>query len=302
MNNWVLLSVGLLFLIPALMLWGAARQKLEEEEALKHYERAMPISSAKVKNETEHERELSSFSSWLLSLWGDNLSYKQAVAMIVLVILTFVLGKIFLDLGRAVLLTGIVAVLLFVVLPFIKLQRQKAAMVAQMPAFIDQLIRALSVGKSMEGAMRSVTAEVETPLRNVLDKVLRSTDLGVSFNKAVRRAAESSGVKEMSLLALAVNISSTYGSSPQGLLRSIIHMIRRQEQARRELAIMTGETKVTAWVLGLMPSAIVGYILIVNPGYFQVMLDDPAGLIVLKVAIGMQLLGGFIFWRMLKSV
>jgi tight adherence protein B len=79
-------------------------------------------------------------------------------------------------------------------------------------------------------------------------------------------------------------------------------MVRQQELARRELAAMTGETRISAWVLGMTPIAIAVYIMIMNPNYLNMLLEDAAGQTMMITALVLQGLGGFILWRMLRSV
>jgi len=58
----------------------------------------------------------------------------------------------------------------------------------------------------------------------------------------------------------------------------------------------------TAYVLGGLPILIVGYFMIVNPGYLMTMWNDDTGRIMLFAALGMDLTGTFVMWRMLRSV
>lgn len=150
--------------------------------------------------------------------------------------------------------------------------------------------------------MRQVIAETPDPLQKVLEPVIRATDLGANFTEALQDATRLHAIKELGLIALAIRISNNYGSSPNGLLNSVMQMIRQREAAQRELSAMTGETKISAWVLSLTPILIVAYMLFVNPGYLDMLLNDPSGVILFRVGLGLQLFGILVFWRMLKSV
>jgi len=65
---------------------------------------------------------------------------------------------------------------------------------------------------------------------------------------------------------------------------------------------MTGETRVTAWVLGLLPLLIAGYIMMMNPGYMQTMWQDSSGKFMLCMAVIFQMIGAVALWRMIKSI
>jgi tight adherence protein B len=139
-------------------------------------------------------------------------------------------------------------------------------------------------------------------LRYVLDRVTRASDLGADMVETLGEASRLHKLRELNLIALAMRISNNYGSSPRDMLGSVVKMVRQQEQARAELASMTGETKMSAWVLGLTPLAIAGYIMVVNPNYLDVLLEDESGKHLIITAVSMQAFGAFIIWRMLRSV
>ena len=65
---------------------------------------------------------------------------------------------------------------------------------------------------------------------------------------------------------------------------------------------MTGETRVTAFVLAGMPIAMVGYFMLINPGYLLTMWNDDSGRYMLLAALSMQVLGCLTMWRMLRSI
>jgi Flp pilus assembly protein TadB len=48
-------------------------------------------------------------------------------------------------------------------------------------------------------------------------------------------------------------------------MENLIKLIREHEQGDRQLRAMTGETRITAWILGALPLGMVGYFLLANP-------------------------------------
>jgi tight adherence protein B len=79
-------------------------------------------------------------------------------------------------------------------------------------------------------------------------------------------------------------------------------MIREREQAARQLSAMTGETRITAVVLALLPVALAGYFLVSNPKYLLAMWNDGSGQMMLMSALGLQVFGCLALWRMLRSL
>ena len=82
----------------------------------------------------------------------------------------------------------------------------------------------------------------------------------------------------------------------------VIVLIREREQGARRLRAMTGETRMTALVLGMLPVFVVGFFMSTNPDYMLKMWQDGGGQHMLLTAMAMQIIGSFALWRMVRSV
>jgi tight adherence protein B len=189
-----------------------------------------------------------------------------------------------------------------VVWPHLQYRKRAAAMAAQIPLFLDQVVRGLATGRNLDGALRLATGETRAPLGEVMSRVQQAVDLGEDIGEALRDAARLYDLRELHFVALAVHIGHGYGSSPKEMLESAAKMVRHREQAQRELRALTGETRVSAWLLSVLPSALALYMVAVNPDYINAMWHDPTGRIVLLLALALQATGVVILWRMVKSV
>jgi tight adherence protein B len=154
----------------------------------------------------------------------------------------------------------------------------------------------------MENALSLAAEETPDPLKEVIDRVLRANELGADLGVVFQETANLYRINELYLLALAIRINRTYGSSVRELLQNVAKMILEREAARRELRALTGETRVTAWVLGLLPPGMAVYIMAMNPKYLEGMWQDPSGKIMLIVAVALQIAGALALWRMIKSI
>ena len=172
----------------------------------------------------------------------------------------------------------------------------------ELPLFLDQVLRALGTGRSMESALQLAASETPDPLKEIFERVLRANRLGDDLGQSIQQVAELYRVQELYLVSLAIRVNRIYGSSVRDLLNNIVKMIHSREAARRELRTMTGETRVTAWVLGVLPLLIAGYIMMMNPGYLLTMWEDEGGKYMLITAVAFQGLGAFVLWRMIKSI
>ena len=177
-----------------------------------------------------------------------------------------------------------------------------AAMLAQLPSFVDQVVRSLGVGHTMEHTVLVAADQCRPPLRDVLDRVRVNVELGAHLGEELQQAARIHRLRELQLLALAVQVNQRFGGSARDLLQSIVTMIQQRDQAQRELRALTGETRLSAWVLAMLPICVGAYMLAMNPAYLDFMWQDDGGRKVLMAALGMQIVGVVILWRMVRSL
>ncbi|AZF45910.1 MULTISPECIES: type II secretion system F family protein [unclassified Pseudomonas] len=181
-------------------------------------------------------------------------------------------------------------------------QRRITRMIEQLPQLLDHTVRSLKAGRTLADAVLGGIDVAEDPLKNAMGRIQRNVQLGVSLPESAHDFAEFYERDELRLFALGLKVNHRYGGNASELLENLIKMIREREQAARQLRALTGETRVTAYVLTALPISMVGYFLAVNPAYLMTMWNDGTGRMLLFVALGMQVLGCFALWRMLRSV
>jgi tight adherence protein B len=181
--------------------------------------------------------------------------------------------------------------------------RQRVAkMVSQLPAFLDHVIRSLKSGRSLGDALQLAIARCPDPLRGALNSSLRSLELGLPIGEVMSDFAELYDRQEFYMLAVGVKVNQRYGGNASELMDSLIILIRDRERAASQLRAMTGETRISGWVLGLMPILVGGYVLMSNPGFLLGLWSDPTGRLLLYGAFALQGIGTWLLWRMLRSV
>jgi tight adherence protein B len=172
----------------------------------------------------------------------------------------------------------------------------------QLPNFIDSVLRAVAAGRNIENALAAAREHTPEPLRAVFERVLRRVQLGGDLGEALDEARRVYRLDELALLRLVVVIGQRYGGSMKEPLANIAALIRQHEQNRREVRALTGEVRLSSWIMALLPLGLVVYVLTVNPTYLMTMWHDPSGRIGLVVAALMQVAGVIALWRMVKSV
>lgn len=180
--------------------------------------------------------------------------------------------------------------------------RQKRKLLLALPSFLNQVSRRLSGGISVEHAFTDSMENIEGPLELAMRRIMQRVGLGLELHQAFEREARANGLKELLIISTALHINEQFGGSIRSVLDDIVHILRLDDQGKRELSAQTGETRITALVLSLLPVAMIGLLFSMNPEFLLQMWRDSFGKQLLVAAFAMQILGVFALWRMVRSI
>ncbi len=178
--------------------------------------------------------------------------------------------------------------------------KRRLMIVRQLPSFLDGIVRLITLGNSVPAAFQGALQTTEAPLRTCLDQVSRLLRSGVEIDRALSQAAVLYGARELELVGAVLRLSVKYGGRADVMLDRMSTFMRDLEQAERELAAMSAETRVSAFVLGLLPVAIGGFLIMTSPRYFGAMWYDPKGRHLVYLAVALQLIGGYLLYRLTR--
>ncbi len=179
-------------------------------------------------------------------------------------------------------------------------QRRRQRIVAQLPAFLDMLVRLVTIGHSLQSAFPQALAGAREPLANQLGNAAALVRAGVDLDQALAQSARGSGIPELHLLASVTGLGLRYGGRADLVLERMAAFMRDREQAEQELAAMSAETRLSAWVLGLLPVLVGSAIVVLNAGYFARMWADPTGRWLLLGALALQATGAVLLYRLAR--
>lgn len=181
-------------------------------------------------------------------------------------------------------------------------QRRVQRMIEQLPQLLDHSVRSLKSGRTLADAVLGGIEASDAPLKQAMSRIQRNVQMGVNLPDSASDFAEFYERDEFRLFALGLKVNHRYGGNASELLENLIRMIREREQGTRQLKAMTGETRMTAYVLAGLPILMVGYFLAINPGYLMTMWHDASGRYMLLGALAMDVTGTYVMWRMLRSI
>lgn len=302
-----LISMALLLLAGAVELWWGTAARRQERKSLAHIEQSLAghvdaqrptpftaLAAPQAKGEPRTDA--------LLLRAGLPTGWRVPVLLVVVGVAIALAG--WWRVG-SVLITPLllamyaIAVWLWLRTRMEKLQKQ---FIRQLPDFLDGIVRMSHIGNSLPMAFQATLPAVQPPLRVVLDRAMQSVRSGLDLDRALQLASKPYRVEELELLHVVLGTGMRMGGRADQILQRMSDFMRDLSQARQELRAITSETRMSAWVIGLLPIATAVFLTITNPSFFTPMFTQPLGHKILLIALGMETVGACLLYRLARSL
>ena len=312
-HAFLLLSLALLIAAGAMALWMLASRQQRTRRMTQHLEQSLEKSAAAAAGFVAKNAASAFDGSVADALLGNEKRTGWPVPAILLGTVgaglfyggLALIAAAFLIVGFAVgWLAGSAALVVlgigFFFLLYARAQKYRARLTQQLPGFLDNTVRLVTIGNSVQAAFQMAAASTKDPLQSVMEKAASLARAGMDLENAVAHVARQTRLDELHLLAAILRISVRYGGRVDLLLERVANFMRDREQAEQDLSAMTAETRLSAWVLSLLPVAVCCLIISFNASYFLRMWNDANGRNFIWAAAVLQILGVVLLYRMAK--
>jgi tight adherence protein B len=244
----------------------------------------------------------SGFSGWdrLLRLAG----LRQSTGLYLRIALPVLAGAAMAWLFLGV-LSGVVTFVLLAVFAYfllwLRADKRQRRMISQLPAFLDNIVRLITIGNSMGAAFQTAAAATDEPLREVVE-MAASLSRSKELDAALAHVSRLYGLKELYMVAAVVSLAMRFGGRSDQVLERMAAFMRDVAQARNELTASSAEVRLSAWILALLPVGIAGFIIVANNNLFMGLWQDPLGFKMLATAVCLQIGGCYWLYRMAKAI
>lgn len=302
MNLW-LLSIALIVVSLGVFVLGRGEAREKREEALARLDAAMTHSIDPLKLEKDPLKKRF-VPQWVTdNLISAGIPVNQAVGMRIGAFLLlpplFMWAWFGLPNAMGVL---ILTSMLFAAFVAIKQRKRRASMLAQLPTFLDALVRVSSVGYSITVSFNTAVESTEEPLKDALNVAVHMQFAGLELDEAMSRLARIYKLTEFKLIASVVSLALSYGGKSDILLSRLAQYLRDRESYHKEMLAMSAEARTSAVFMSALTPTLVGFILAFRPDYLSSMWFDPTGKMLLFIGAGLQLLGIFLIYRLVRSI
>ena len=194
----------------------------------------------------------------------------------------------------------VVGALIGFLLPRFWLSRRKAgrlnAFNKQLPDTITLLANALRAGSSFLQAIELVVRESRPPISTEFSRVIREVNLGLPFEQALENMVRRVRSDDLELMATAISIQHTVGGNLAEILDSIAYTIRERVRIKGEIRTLTGQQRLSGYVVGFLPIGLAGFLFIAAPNFMDAMFLNPPAVLGLPAGVVLLLFGGFMMF------
>jgi tight adherence protein B len=155
----------------------------------------------------------------------------------------------------------------------------------QFPDALDFLARSLRAGHPIAVSLEMLVSEETPPLATEIRKTVEERRLGMPLDAALDNLSRRVPLLNVRLFVAAVKLQSRAGGRLSDVLTSLAEGMREAAAIEGEVRALAAHGKVTGSVLTTLPFVIAAMMTFVNPGYLNILTENPTGRTLIVVCL-----------------
>jgi tight adherence protein B len=147
----------------------------------------------------------------------------------------------------------------------------------QFPDALDMLARSLRAGHPLPVSLELLAQEESGPLAAEMRKTADERKLGMTLDQALTNLAKRVPLLNVRVFVAAVKLQSRTGGKLSEVLTGLAENMRESTSVEGEVKSLAAHGRVTGAVLTVLPLVIAALMTAVNPGYLNILFENPTG-------------------------
>lgn len=170
--------------------------------------------------------------------------------------------------------------------------KRRAKFDDQLSDTLQLLAGGLRAGHSILRAIDAAGSESQSPTAEEMRRVITETSLGRDLLASLSDTADRMRNEDFVWIAQAIQINREVGGNLAEVLDQVNETIRERSEIKGHIKSLAAEGKFSAYILMAMPVGIVLMLMLVNPGYMNVMFTNPLGWGMIAASVILMTIGG----------
>jgi tight adherence protein B len=149
----------------------------------------------------------------------------------------------------------------------------------------------LRAGHSILRSIDAAAAESPSPTAQEMRRIVTETSLGRDLLSALNDTAERMQSEDFVWIAQAIQINREVGGNLAEVLDQVNETIRERAEIKGHIKALAAEGKFSAYILMAMPLGIIAMLMVISPGYMDVMFTEVLGWILIGASIVFMTIG-----------
>ena len=162
------------------------------------------------------------------------------------------------------------------------------------------LISSLRGGLSFLQSIEVVSEEMPAPMSEEFGLVLREHKMGVALEEALERLNKRMPSPDLNLVTTATLVSRETGGDIANVFSKLVESFRETNKVVEKVKTLTLQGKLQGIIMSFLPIMFGIIVYTTNPGFLDIMFVHPVGKILLWLALGLQIIGSLLIWRLSK--
>jgi tight adherence protein B len=181
-----------------------------------------------------------------------------------------------------------------------KRNKRLTAFETQFPETLDLVSRALRAGHAFGSGLKVAAEEGPEPMASEFRIATEEINFGLSLPQALLNLADRVPLADIRFFVTAVLIQRETGGNLTEILGNISALIRERLRLLANVRVLSAEGRFSAWILIALPIMAGLAILVLNPGYLNVLVVDPLGKRILTAGAVLMFFGVVWMRRMIR--
>ena len=176
--------------------------------------------------------------------------------------------------------------------------KRRARVNDQLVDLLQILSGGLQAGQSFLQSISGAAEEIGEPLSVDLQAMLHEVELGISIEEALDHTRLRLMDEDFDMMVDAVLIQRKAGGNLAEVLSNISWTIRERIRIRGEIQSLTGQARMSGWMLGGLPIGVGGLLYAISPEYMEPLLFTSMGHMLIGGALTSEAIGIMLIRRL----
>lgn len=170
----------------------------------------------------------------------------------------------------------------------------------QLPDSLNMMTSALRAGHSFQSCINLISEEVAPPIGEEFHTMSTDLNLGLPVKDSMSKFIEQVDIPDVRMFCTAILIQRESGGNLAEILDSLSHTIRERFKLKRQISALTAQARISAYVMAAAPFVLFVFLYLFMNSYIEPLYTNPIGIVALIVGFFMQLIGGFIMYKIVS--